>query len=76
VYLVTLLSKLTNFKNKRFVLECPQMNIFIDSKDRKDAIKKMASELNSYFDIADIKVVDSKSFPNKTVHNIEMTVAR
>ncbi|HPG31337.1 MAG TPA: hypothetical protein PKY81_03050 [bacterium] len=76
MHLLTIISKLTNYGNKLFEVDCPQLDIFISSENKDDLIKKLACSLNNFFEIADVKVVSSEQSENKTIHNIKLTVAR
>jgi len=76
MHLLTLLSKLTNYNNRKYEVDCPQLGLFISAGSKVEAIKKMASELNMFFEIADVKILSSQKFDDKTIHNIKLTVAR
>lgn len=76
MHLLTIVYKLTSYANKLFEIDCPQLGIYIQSDSRDDIIKKMTKEFASYFDIADVKVLDSEQDKDVITHNILLTVAR
>jgi len=76
MHLLTIVYKLTNYANKLFEVDCPQLGIYIQSETRDEAIKKMTKEFSAYFDIADVKVMDSEQDNDIVTHNILLTVAR
>ncbi|HPP88418.1 MAG TPA: hypothetical protein PLM75_11220 [bacterium] len=76
MHLLTVLSKLTNYANKLFEVDCPQLGIFITANTQEEAVKKLSEELNRYFEIADLNVRKTEKHNDIITHKIKLVIAR
>ncbi len=76
MHLLTIVYKLINYGNKLFEVDCPQLGIFIQADTQEEILKKMTNEFSNYFDIADVKIMESEQEKDIVTHNILLKVAR